>query len=215
MYHLERTIAIASGCPLAISDEHISTRLPSDIDAPNPIDSGIQHQKNANRFLGHVQLSQMQSEIHCVQFFDQQLPRDTPEYGNWMANTEESIQRWQESFALDGDVPGWSISAADHCRLLLYRPCSRNIVPNEQCLRAACSVAVKTINGHWAIIQAGSLIYSFQYVYNTFQAGMVLLYVLGNHDPIGLGSTLEEEAHQAIGLLLPLFVRNFYLLACH
>ncbi|KAF2798705.1 hypothetical protein K505DRAFT_96146 [Melanomma pulvis-pyrius CBS 109.77] len=178
--------------------------MPSDARMVEP-DLEIHHQRKADLFLSHVQLSRLQSEIHGVQFFDQILPEDTPDYGDWICKMENSVQEWQERLSSDGDIPGWSINAANHCRLLLYRPCSRNIVPSESGLRAASSVSIRTINGYWALVQAGSLIFSFQYVFNVFQAGMVLLYALGDHGPIELGFALEEEANEAIGLLVPLF----------
>lgn len=204
MYHLERTVAIASGCPLAISDEHINTQLPHDISV---LGTGLERQNHrANQFLGHIQLSQIQSEIHGVQFFDQTLPKDTPSYTDWMRKMENSIQTWQDCLATEGDMPGWSAIAADHCRLLLYRPCSRNMIPDQSCLQAACTVAIRTINSHWTIARAGTLIFSLSSVFNAFQAGMVLLYALGNHGPAELGSVLGSGAREALGLLPSLFV---------
>jgi hypothetical protein len=176
--------------------------MPSNMNSLAPSNRGL------NQFLSHVQLSRIQSEILGVQFFDQALPQETPDYGDWIRKSEVSVQTWQECLAVDGDIPGWSIVLADHCRLLLYRPCSRNMVPDESCLRAATAVATRTIHGHWATMQTGSLIFALQYVYYVFQASMVLLYALGNHGPEELGSVLEAEARDAIELLPSLFVSN-------
>ncbi|KAF2703244.1 hypothetical protein K504DRAFT_181237 [Pleomassaria siparia CBS 279.74] len=96
VYQLERTTAIASGCPLAISDEHITTELPSDIDV---------HSK-ASLFISHVELNKIQSEIHGVQFFDQPLPEGVREYGDWIRNMEIRVQEWQEQLSSEGDIPG-------------------------------------------------------------------------------------------------------------
>ncbi|KAJ4293363.1 hypothetical protein N0V90_008645 [Kalmusia sp. IMI 367209] len=204
IYNLEKTIAIASGCPLSISDEHITTLIPSNDDIL-AMNSASYDSEKASQFIKHVEISQIQSEIHGVQFFDQALPADTPEYTDWMRRIEHSIQAWQDSLAPDGNIPAWSIAAADHCHLLLYRPCSRNMVPDELCLQAACTVAIRIVNRHWAAIQNGSPIFAFQYVYAVFQAGMILLYVLGNHGAAEVGSALEAEAHQALTLLESLF----------
>lgn len=205
VYYLERTIAIASGCPVAISDEHITTQTPSDSNSLEPTTEG-QHHSREGLFLSHVRLSRIQSEIHGVQFFDQNLPADTPDYGDWIRKVENSVQEWQDSLSSVGDIPGWSLNAADHCRLLLYRPCSRNIVPSESGLQAATSVSISTIHGYWALVQGGNLVFSFQYVFNVFQAGMVLLYALGNHGAVELGFSLQEAANEAVNLLVPLFV---------
>ena len=159
-----------------------------------------------NQFLSHVHLCQIQSEILGVQFFDQELPKDTPEYADWMQKIESTIQTWQNNATSHSESPTWSINAANHCRLLLYRPCSRNIVPPESCLQTASTIAIRVISGSWEVAQASNLVPSFQYVYDVFQASMILLYALRNHSPMIRDSGLEEMAHQALDLLPPLFV---------
>ena len=181
--------------------------MPQDTDTDTPRHgSEVEGLSKIDYFLSHVRLSQMQSYIHGVQFFDQDLPEDIVDYADWMQRTELSIQAWQDSFVLDGSIPGWSINAADQCRLLLYRPCSRNMVPDESCLRAACMVATRIIKRHWSVVQEGNLILSFQYVFTVFQAGMILLYALGNHGASEMGPEIDAEACQALELLELLFV---------
>ena len=204
IYQLERTIAIASGCPLAISDEHISIQLPFDNHSSHSEVEETRGQRE-DLFRSNVQLSRLQSEIHGIQFFDQSLPLHVPDHGDWVLQVEKSVADWHESLN-PGDITGWLSNAADHCRLLLYRPCSRNIVLSDSGLQAATSASICTIHGCWALVQRNALIHSFQCVYNAFQAGMVLLYALGNHGPIELGFALEEAANEAILLLVPLLV---------
>lgn len=198
-------ISIASGCPFAISDEHITTQVPSDTSSTLV---GIEHRAAGaiEHFSRHVRLCQILSEIHGVQFFDQALPCGASNYTDWMQSTERSVQDWQDWFAIDGSIPGWAVRAADRCRLLLYRPCSRNIAPDGSCLRKACEVAIRMINRDCTVDQADGLLLTFQDVFDAFQASMILIYVVGNANTLELGSAIDLQAHQALELLYPLFV---------
>lgn len=174
----------------------------------------VSNHHNLTQFLAHVQLCQIMSEIHGVQFFDQAIPKDTLLHEAWMLKMERSIQMWQDCSTSDGETPGWTISSANHCRLLLYRPCSRNIAPSEPSLRAASTVAIRTINGYWEVVKAGNLVFAYQYVFNIFQAGMVLLYALRNHGPTLRDAALEEDAYRALSLLTQLFVSDLLISFC-
>jgi hypothetical protein len=141
-----------------------------------------------------------------VQFFDQILPKEAPDYAGWIQKMEQSIKAWRECAISEGDTPGLATLAANVCRLLLHRPCSRNIVPSEPSLRAASAIAIEIIDGCWELVRGGNLIFVFQYVFNVFQAGMVLLYALRNHAPTVQESSLEAETRRVLDLLTPLFV---------
>ncbi|KAH8889048.1 hypothetical protein GQ53DRAFT_808030 [Thozetella sp. PMI_491] len=147
----------------------------------------------------------MQSEIHGVQFFDQELPTDTTDYNEWVKKMEKSIQIWQDNSGSDAVLPEWSVNAANHSRLLLYRPCSRNIIPPDSSLQAASTIAIRMIHDYWNLAQGGSLAFSFQSVYNVFHAAMILLYALRNHGQILRDCHLEEEARQGLHLLPQVF----------
>lgn len=164
--------------------------------------------RSLNQFLSHVQLCQIQSEIVGVQFFDQRLAQDTPEYADWLRKMENTIQTWLSSSAVHDDSPTSLINTADQCRLLLYRPCSRNIVPSESDLQMASALAINIIRCSWEIVRASSSLSvpTFQCVFNVFQAGMILLYALRNHGVMVRDSDLGEQAHASLELLTPLFV---------
>lgn len=159
-----------------------------------------------SQFLHHLQLSRIQTEIHQVKFFDQGLPEGIVDYEHWLQNMESSIQAWQEGSTSDSRAPEWSISAANHSRVLLHRPCSRNIVPPDTSLQAASAAAIRMINCYWSLVQAGNMFSPFQHVYSGFQAGMVLMYALRNHGRTLRESSLEDEVHNALDLLVKLFV---------
>lgn len=161
-----------------------------------------------HRFSSQVRLSQLQSEIHGIQFFDQTLPDDVTNYADWVQRVERSIQDWQNLLAVGDAMPEWALRAADRCRLLLYRPCSRMIMPTDTSLQTACIVAIRTIISYWNIVQKGGLIFSFTDVFDTFQASMILIYVVGNRNTIIPGSPLEQQALQALDYLEPLFVSS-------
>lgn len=153
-----------------------------------------------------MQLSQLQSEIHGIQFFDQALPDGATTYAEWIQKVESSIQEWQEFLAIGDAMPEWALRAADRCRLLLYRPCSRRIAPPDSALQTACIVAIRTITSYWNIVQKGGLIFSFTDVFDTFQASMILIYVVGNRTTLAPDSVIEHQALQALEYLEPLFV---------
>ena len=204
-------MSIASGCPLAISDEHISTQFPSNI-RMSSVTSFLDTSRPDGRmaqFLSHVHLCQIQSEILGIQFFDQELPKDAPEYADWLQKMEITIQTWQDLSTSHSESPAWSTNAANQCRLLLYRPCSRIIVPSESSLHTASALAIQIINSSWDIVQASNLVPTFQYVFSVFQAGMILLYALRNHGPMVRDSDLGEHVRQALDLLILLFVSIF------
>lgn len=158
------------------------------------------------QFLHHVQLSRIQTEIHQVKFFDQRLPEDTVDYEHWLQNMESAIQAWQEGSTCDHGAPEWYVSAANHSRVLLHRPCPRNIVPPDTSLQAASAAAIRMINCYWSLVQAGNMFSPFQHTYSGFQAGMVLMYALRNHGRTLRESSLEDEVHKALDLLVKLFV---------
>ena len=199
---MERAIVVATGCPLAISDEYITTEVPSSEGSNNV---GISCSA-AGHFFQHVRLSQLQSEIHGVQFFDQSLPGNASDYTDWIQTTERSVQAWLEWFVIEGAAPDSAARAADRCLLLLYRPCSRNIIPDESYMRAACSVAVRTIQRTCTAVQTGGLISTYEDVFDAFQSSILLLYAIGSADTLEPGSALQGQAHQALELLNPLFV---------
>ncbi|KAH8667050.1 fungal-specific transcription factor domain-containing protein [Xylariales sp. PMI_506] len=209
VYLLERTIVISSGCPLAISDEHITTRLPSEADDDSHTAENAQLSREQklkeNFFLLRVQWCQLQSEIYGVQFFDQTISDKLTSYDDWVRHMEDSIQRLLErSRSSNGSLPEWITNTAYYSQHLLHRPCARNMVPSQSSLITATTSAINMINTYCSICQTSSLYLTFQIANNTFQAGVVLLYVLGNHGFIIQEAALQDSLRAALHNLIQL-----------
>ncbi|KAK7413363.1 hypothetical protein QQX98_007740 [Neonectria punicea] len=191
-YQLDRTVAIAAGCPIALSDEHITTQLPfkgghphANLDEYTP---GISHAHKEKQFLIQTHVCLIQSEIHAVQFFDHPIPDHAADYETWVHKTEALVRNLVEQVRADGVATPWLVSAAHQCQVLLHRPCSRNLAVSESSLVAAATASINLINSSLESVITGGFVVVFELANSTFQAGMVLLYALRNH---------ASELHQA------------------
>ncbi|VUC24632.1 unnamed protein product [Clonostachys rosea] len=197
-YQLERTVAIAAGCPIALSDDHITTQLPFNGGDPHEdLEQFIQRVSHLNKekqFLIHVRVCIIQSEIHGVQFFDQSIPESAADYDTWLQETKDSIQDLVNQVTADGFATSWLVSAAQQCQVLLHRPCSRNISVSTSSLIAAATASIQLINTSLESAMVGGLIGTFEIANSAFQAGVVLLYALRNH-----ASELEQASVRVQG----------------
>ncbi|CAH0059088.1 unnamed protein product [Clonostachys solani] len=207
-YQLERTVAIAAGCPIALSDDHITTQLPFNGGDPNgDLEQFIQRVSHLNKekqFLIHVRVCIIQSEIHGVQFFDQSIPESAADYDTWVQNTKDSIQDLVNQITADGFATSWLVSAAQQCQVLLHRPCSRNISVSTSSLIAAASASIRLINTSLESAMAGGLIGTFEIANSAFQAGVVILYALRNHTSELQQASIRIQAQEALENLVQL-----------
>uniref|UniRef100_A0A8H7K7I6 Zn(2)-C6 fungal-type domain-containing protein n=1 Tax=Bionectria ochroleuca TaxID=29856 RepID=A0A8H7K7I6_BIOOC len=207
-YQLERTVAIAAGCPIALSDDHITTQLPFNGGDPHgDLEQFIQrvsHLNQEKQFLIHVRVCIIQSEIHGVQFFDQDIPESAADYDTWVQNTKDSIQDLVNQITADGFATSWLISAAQQCQVLLHRPCSRNISVSTSSLNAAASASIQLINTSLEGAMAGGLIGTFEIANSAFQAGVVILYALRNRTSELQQASLRIQAQEALDNLVQL-----------
>ncbi|KAM5362855.1 hypothetical protein ACJZ2D_012304 [Fusarium nematophilum] len=208
-YQLERTIAISCGCPIAISDDHISTRLPFNGVYPRaPLDAFIKGMPRAygeKQFLIQTRVCLIQSEINAVQFFDQPIPGQETSHDSWLQGMKDSIQELLRYATTEGVVNSWMISAAHQCLILLHRPCSRNIAVSESSLIEAASASIQLINASLKTAMAGGFVVAFDLANCSFQAGMVLLYALRNHVVEVQHATLVDDSNNALENLSRLF----------
>lgn len=203
-YILERTVAIAAGCPIALADEHISTELPFVTEVPQFRD--LNDVAKRKHFINHVQAYQLQSHIHSVQLFNQPLPEQSPDYNSWVETTKESIERLVAQIAHDGVAPSWLVMATRQCQVLLYRPCSRNIAPTTWSLVAAARASIDFIKSSLDVVTAGGFVLAFELSNCCFHAGMVLLYILNNHGSEDELANITQDCQEALDILLQVFV---------
>ncbi|KAH7000673.1 fungal-specific transcription factor domain-containing protein [Ilyonectria destructans] len=209
-YQLDRTVAIAAGCPIALADEHITTQLPFNggrasarLDRPIP---GMSHVHKEKQFLIQTQMCLVQSQIHAVQFFDHPIPDHISDYESWIQQTEEAVLNLVQHVKADGVATTWLVSAAHQCQVLLHRPCSRNIAVSESSLTAAVSASIQLINTSLESAIAGGFVIVFELANSAFQAGMVLLYALRNHANEVQQASLASNSQNALDGLVQLFV---------
>ncbi|CAM1508650.1 Fc.00g054980.m01.CDS01 [Cosmosporella sp. VM-42] len=207
-YQLDRTVAIAAGCPIALSDEHITTRLPfhggdSHVGLDEILVGGSCIIKE-KQFLVHTRVCILQSEIHGVQFFDHPLPENLPDYSSWVQRTKESIDLVQK-FSDDYNGPSWLNSAAHQCQILLHRPCSRNIAPPASSLVAAVRASIQLVNTSLNLTTAGGVVLAFELANSAFHAGMVLLFALRNHALEVQQASLSSDSYKALEVLAQIF----------
>ena len=203
-------MAIAAGCPVAISDEHITTQLPFNGDDPhsNPEGLGLQRSHNFKEieFLVHTRVRIIQSQIHGIQFFDQALPSDAEDYDGWVRDTDGLIDNLVHQVAADGLARSRLEASAHQCQVLLHRPCSRNITVSESSLIAAASSCIRLIKSHMKVVQSGGFVMVFELANSAFQAGMVLLYALRNHATELEQTMILTPGHEALQVLGQLLV---------
>ncbi|RTE74939.1 hypothetical protein BHE90_010627 [Fusarium euwallaceae] len=181
IYQLDRIVGIAAGCPVALSDAHISVHLPYNGGDPHttPEWFGLQrsHGFSEAQFLIHTRIRIIQSQIHGVQFFDQPFPDHFENYDAWVHSMIDLVKSLVNQGATDGLVRSRLESAAYQCEVLLHRPCSRNMAVSASSLIAAATASIQLITSHIQAVRSGGFIMAFELTNSAFQAGMVLLYV--------------------------------------
>lgn len=212
VYLFDRTVGISGGCPIALSNEHITTKLPYGGGDPHSLPEHLKLQGSPglkhNQFLIHIRIRFVQSEIHSIQFFDQRLPDDAEDdYEAWVLKTNGLIQRLVTQVTEDGGGTPWLVSAIHQCQVLLRRPCSRNIAVSRASLLAAVGASTQLISLYMKLVQSGGLIMAFEIGNSAFHAGMVLLYALRNHGSELAESSLVRQGEESLGTLTQMLVR--------
>lgn len=161
----------------------------------------------ANEFLLQVQLSQLQSEIYEVQFFDQTISEKFPSYEDWSKHMEDRILGLLDrALSSNGAVSESMTNTALHSQHLLHRPCSRNMAPTQASLLKATTIGISLISNYCRVVETSSLYSTFQVANHAFQAGILLLYVLGNHRLLIQEADLEHSLRVALHDLIRSFV---------
>ncbi|VUC36419.1 unnamed protein product, partial [Clonostachys rosea] len=208
VYLVDRTIAISTGSPPNVSDEHITVGLPSyaneGINAVEAFPSYADKGLNTRHFMLQVQLCQLQSEIYEIKFFGRTIPEQFSNYDHWVEHMEERIQSMLNLSisSSNGVIPQWITNDAHQSQNLLHRPHPGSMVPSQASLLAATTSAISLINGYHKTIQAQRLAWTFAVVNNTFQATIVLLYVFGNYESIIREASLESELLSALDIAM-------------
>ncbi|KAF5004539.1 hypothetical protein FDECE_8971 [Fusarium decemcellulare] len=174
-YQLERIVAISCGCPVAISDDHITTQLPFKGGRPRTnLDSFLEQMPPAHeekQFLIHTQMCLIQSEIHGVQFFDQPIPHQESDHTAWVQRSKESVHALLRHASSEGIITPWLISAAQQCQILLHRPCSRDIAVSEASLIEAATASIHLVNTSLKSSLVGGFVFTFELANSAFQGG--------------------------------------------
>ncbi|CVK98837.1 uncharacterized protein FMAN_08412 [Fusarium mangiferae] len=208
-YDLERLIAISNGCPVAISDDHISTQLPFGAGSTHDASdiqtflSRVSRASEGKQFLVQIMICFIQTEILSVQFFDQPIP-DNKDHNSWVSTTEESIHVLLKYANSEGITSLPLISAAHQCQISLHRPCSRNIAVSESLLIKAVTASIQLIDLSIKTISIGGFILTFSLACNSFHAGVVLLYALRNHTLTLQQADLIDQSNHALEQLCKL-----------
>jgi hypothetical protein len=207
VYLVDRTIAISTGSPVCVSNEHITTIFPgneSNTATETCIPLG---RPNAKHFLTQLQLCRLQSEIYEIKFFDRAIPDQFSTPADWVRDMEERIQDVRNrSVSTDGELPQWIANAAYLSQNLLHRPYPGDMEPNGPSVLAATTSAINLINGYHKTSQTARLMQTFSMVDNAFQAAIVLLYIFGNYASIVREASLEKELVGAIDNLMVILV---------
>ncbi len=213
VYLIDKTIAISTGSPPCVSDEHITTCLPGGseegshtAEISTPYNDG---RPNTKHFLLQIQLCRLQSEIYETKYFDRAIPEQFSSHDNWVQHIEERIQSMLNlSVSSDGVIPQWIVDAVHHSQNLLYRPYPGNMAPSHAFLMTATTSAISLINGYHKTCRTSRLTWTFAVVNNAFQAAIVLLYIVANYEYIVHEASLENELLSALDNLMAILVRN-------
>ncbi|KAM0811596.1 putative Fungal-specific transcription factor domain-containing protein [Seiridium cardinale] len=209
IYQVDRIVGVSGACPLALSDRHITVKLP--YGGGNPfcsksarfrVDGSNSYRENL--FLIHTKMRIVQSEIHGVQFFDQPLPNGMLDYDEWVQKTQELIQKLIDQVTVDGIAPSWLVFAGHQCQVLLFRPCSRRIVVSNDSMLAAVRACIQLIKSDMVSLERGGFAMTFELVNSAFHAGMVLLYALRSHATGLEQASLAATARETLDVLIQL-----------
>ncbi|CRG88381.1 Oleate activated transcription factor 3 [Talaromyces islandicus] len=202
VYLIDRTVAISTGSPPCVSDEHITTCLPGDGGEWSHI-TGIlpsysDMSLNTKLFLSQIHLCRLQSEIYEIKFFDRAIPDHFASHSDWVQSIEERITSMLNlSVSSNGIVPQWIVNAAHLSQNLLHRPYPGNTAPSHTSLMAATTSAISLINGYHKPFPSTRLTWTFVVVNNVFQAAIVLLYIFRNYGYVVREASLEDELRSA------------------
>ncbi|KAH8669104.1 hypothetical protein BX600DRAFT_549316 [Xylariales sp. PMI_506] len=208
VYLIDKTIAISTGSPPCVSDEHITTSLPSggDEETSDTVEGSTSYgdgRLNAKHFLLQIQLCRLESEIYETKFFDRAVPDHFPSHADWVEHIEERIKSMLDiSATSDGVIPQWIVNTAHHSQNLLHRPYPGNMAPRHPSLLAATTSAISLINAYHKTFQTPRSAWTFAVVNNAFQAAIVLLYIFGNYEYVVREASLEDELLAALDNLM-------------
>ena len=209
---IDRTIAISTGSPVSLCNEHVTTCFPGSEVSDHPGEcytSNSDVRPNAKHFLSQLQLCWLQSEIYEIKFFDRAIPDQFSTYADWVRHMEERIRDTLNlSVSVHGVVPQWIANAAYLSQNLLHRPYPGDMNLSRDSLLAATISAINLINGYHKTSQTARLMRTFSVIDNAFQAAIVLLYIFGNYAYIVREASIEEELIAAIENLIVLLVSN-------
>ncbi|KAG9234312.1 fungal-specific transcription factor domain-containing protein [Amylocarpus encephaloides] len=209
-YILERTVTVTSGCPVAIAEDQINVKLPTEYEDICISSTGLKEDKryrrNKTQFLDLIRFRRLQSDIHAVQFFGQKLPESSLDYNAWVMATDEELQNWlQHASSSHKTIPDWFENAVSAMRLMLHRPCRRNPIPSDTSMKEVVETAISVVSGCSRLGQTGYLIYPLHNVYNGFHSGLVLLFALKHRAEIFQSSNLYLKVVESLELLTNVF----------
>ncbi|KAL2875593.1 hypothetical protein SGCOL_009210 [Colletotrichum sp. CLE4] len=202
VYQLDRVVSISGGCPVALSDEHITTRLPhgggdiSELSETADFER-VSHPKE-RQFLLDLQVCVMKSEIQATQFFDRPVPSHSGSHDEWVQRMDQRIQSLYHVTTANGRTNLQLSSSCLQCQVMLHRPCSRNIAVSEASLVSVVKAAVDLISLDTKTAESGGLVMVFEIGNRVFQAGMLLLYALRNHASTLQRASLADNAADAL-----------------
>jgi hypothetical protein len=203
-------VAISAGCPIALSEEHITTKLPYDGGEIHFPSIELNRYENDNpkevQFLVHTRVRSIQSQIHGVQFFDQNIPRSAPDYRSWVEMTTTLINGLINQAPAGGASKTWLTTVGQQCQVLLHRPCSRNIAVSEASLIACVQASIQLNMLHIGAVRAGGFVIAFEIANSAFHAGMILLYALRNHSDVLKQARLSDASQESLNGLPVLLV---------
>ncbi|UQC89963.1 uncharacterized protein CLUP02_15494 [Colletotrichum lupini] len=198
VYQLDRIVSISGGCPVALSDEHITTRLPYDFgdvsDLAERADSKRVSTPKERQFLLDLQVCIMKSEIQATQFFDRPVPSYFGSHDDWVQQMDVRTQNLSHDVSAHGNAHSSLVASCLQCQIMLHRPCSRNIAVSETSLVSVVNAAIELIALDAKAAESGGLVMVFEIGNRMFQAGMLLLYALRNHATKLLRASLADIA---------------------
>ncbi|KAK1496572.1 hypothetical protein CTAM01_08210 [Colletotrichum tamarilloi] len=185
VYQLDRIVSVSGGCPVALSDEHITTRLPYDFgdvsDLAERADSKRVSTPKERQFLLDLHVCIMKSEIQATQFFDRPVPSYFGSHDDWVQQMDVRTRNLSHDVSAHGNPHSSLVASCLQCQIMLHRPCSRNIAVSETSLVSVVNAAIELIALDAKAAESGGLVMVFEISNRMFQAGMLLLYALRNH----------------------------------
>lgn len=207
-------MSISGGCPVALSDEHITTRLPYDFGDVSELAERADLNRVSNprerQFLLDLQVCIMKSEIQATQFFDRPVPSLSGSHGDWIQQMDLKTRHLSQGGSAHGSPHSSLVANCLQCQIMLHRPCSRNIAVSETSLVSVVKAAIELISVDAKAAESGGLVMVFEIGNRIFQAGMLLLYALRNHATKLQRASLADIATTSLNNLSALLVSLFY-----